>query len=244
MATLYVIRHGQASFGQADYDRLSPKGWQQGRALGQWLGRFFKPGILLQGEMRRHRETLDAMLETCNQAWPERMTLAGLNEFDHMNVLHCYRPAWRDRLVMMAELAAAEHPGKTFQRHFSAAIARWSEGQHDAEYHETWAHFRERVIAAMEQCIELAKGEDALIITSGGPIAVIMQHLLGLSDATALDLTERIANTSVTQVLYRGPRRSLEVFNNYSHLQSIHSLCQAENPPAATNTDTNLLTFR
>jgi len=26
MATLHLIRHGQASFGAADYDRLSPKG--------------------------------------------------------------------------------------------------------------------------------------------------------------------------------------------------------------------------
>jgi len=28
MATIYVIRHGQASFGADDYDKLSPLGWR------------------------------------------------------------------------------------------------------------------------------------------------------------------------------------------------------------------------
>ncbi|NPC53888.1 histidine phosphatase family protein, partial [Corallococcus exiguus] len=29
MAELYLVRHGQASFGAADYDRLSERGEQQ-----------------------------------------------------------------------------------------------------------------------------------------------------------------------------------------------------------------------
>ncbi|HBF92256.1 MAG TPA: phosphoglycerate kinase, partial [Marinobacter adhaerens] len=33
-------------------------------------------------------------------------------------------------------------------------------------------------------------------------------------------LNEVIANTSVSRVLYSGPRRSLAVFNNYSHLEA------------------------
>ncbi|MEC8667907.1 MAG: histidine phosphatase family protein, partial [Pseudomonadota bacterium] len=34
MPTLYLIRHGQASFGADDYDVLSPIGHEQARALG------------------------------------------------------------------------------------------------------------------------------------------------------------------------------------------------------------------
>ena len=29
MGILYLVRHGQASFGEADYDRLSPLGHRQ-----------------------------------------------------------------------------------------------------------------------------------------------------------------------------------------------------------------------
>jgi hypothetical protein len=47
-----------------------------------------------------------------------------------------------------------------------------------------------------------------------------MQSLLELSDSKALALNEVIANTSVTRVLYSGRRRSLSVFNNYSHLEA------------------------
>ena len=34
MATIYLVRHGQASFGKENYDQLSPRGWEQGRILG------------------------------------------------------------------------------------------------------------------------------------------------------------------------------------------------------------------
>ena len=35
--TLLLVRHGQASFGAADYDQLSDRGVEQSRRLGQWL---------------------------------------------------------------------------------------------------------------------------------------------------------------------------------------------------------------
>ena len=34
MGVLLLVRHGQASFGTADYDVLSETGWEQGRLLG------------------------------------------------------------------------------------------------------------------------------------------------------------------------------------------------------------------
>lgn len=49
---------------------------------------------------------------------------------------------------------------------------------------------------------------------------MIVQSLLDISDRKALGLNEVIANTSVTRVLYSGSRRSLAVFNNYSHLEA------------------------
>ena len=37
MGTLYLVRHGQASFGADDYDQLSPLGQQQAVRLGEYL---------------------------------------------------------------------------------------------------------------------------------------------------------------------------------------------------------------
>ncbi|OZB04826.1 MAG: phosphoglycerate kinase, partial [Marinobacter sp. 34-60-7] len=90
-----------------------------------------------------------------------------------------------------------------------------------------WPAFRQRVAAALDEVIGLAGGADAVVSTSGGPIAIIAQHLLELSDRKALELNSVIANTSVSRILYSGRRRSLAVFNNYSHLE-------AENPALVT----------
>ena len=40
MTTIYLIRHGQASFGAANYDQLSNKGEQQATLLGSILPKF------------------------------------------------------------------------------------------------------------------------------------------------------------------------------------------------------------
>ena len=64
MGVLLLVRHGQASFGADDYDVLSPTGRDQGRLLGRWLAdRKVEPTVVLRGDMRRHRETAEAMLE-------------------------------------------------------------------------------------------------------------------------------------------------------------------------------------
>ncbi|NUQ87355.1 MAG: histidine phosphatase family protein, partial [Glycomyces artemisiae] len=58
MGLLLLVRHGQASFGADDYDVLSETGWEQARLLGRWLAeRRVTPTAVVQGGMRRHRET-------------------------------------------------------------------------------------------------------------------------------------------------------------------------------------------
>ena len=101
MATLYLIRHGQASFGQHNYDQLSPLGWKQGRILGRWLADRVRPGLVVGGGLRRHRETVEAIATGYGQALPDMQVLAGLDEFDHLEVVEPrvgrQRPRWRSR---------------------------------------------------------------------------------------------------------------------------------------------------
>lgn len=61
MATVYLVRHGQASFGEENYDKLSPKGWEQGRVLGRWLADKLEPAVVFGGDLVRHRETVEAI---------------------------------------------------------------------------------------------------------------------------------------------------------------------------------------
>ncbi len=220
MATIYLVRHGQASFGKENYDQLSPRGWEQGRVLGRWLSDKVRPVAVFGGNMKRHRETVEAIATGYEHQLPDMQVVPGFNEFDHEAVVNRFRPEWQDRAVMARDLAAFPKPSKAFQDVFMEALGRWASGDHDGDYEETWPAFRSRVVESFEEMIRFADGGDVLVATSGGPISVICQYLLGLEDTRALALNDVIANTSVSRVLYSGPRRSLFVFNNYSHLEA------------------------
>lgn len=227
MATIYLVRHGQASFGKANYDQLSPKGWEQGKILGRWLTDKVTPGAIFGGNLQRHRETVEAITTGYGSTLPDMQVLEGLNEFDHVQVVERFRPEWADKQVMARDLGSFPKPAKAFQQAFEKAVARWVSGEYEHEYEESWHGFRQRVGHALDQLIEMADGSDIIVSTSGGPIAVIAQRSLELSDRKALEMNNVIANTSVSRILYSGLRRSLAVFNNYSHLE-------AENPALVT----------
>ena len=66
MGTLYLVRHGQASFGADDYDQLSPLGRQQAVRLGEYL----RPKLqgqaieaVMMGSLKRHRQTWEGIAE-------------------------------------------------------------------------------------------------------------------------------------------------------------------------------------
>src|SRR5690554_8023168 len=87
MATIYLVRHGQASFGKENYDQLSPRGWEQGKILGRWLADKVEPGAIFGGNLQRHRETVEAIATGYGSALPGMQVLEGLNEFDHLQVV-------------------------------------------------------------------------------------------------------------------------------------------------------------
>ncbi|MEQ4546722.1 histidine phosphatase family protein, partial [Nocardioides kribbensis] len=111
MGLLLLVRHGQASFGADDYDVLSPTGWEQGRLLGASLAAAgARPTALVRGSMRRHRETLEALVDgagrgsgdTGTPETPGVTVDAGWDEFDHLGVVGAHPDllgddAWSDR---------------------------------------------------------------------------------------------------------------------------------------------------
>ena len=62
MGTLYLVRHGQASFGADNYDQLSALGQRQCQRLGEYFGakgRRFSAAIT--GTLARQTQSLDAI---------------------------------------------------------------------------------------------------------------------------------------------------------------------------------------
>ncbi|CAN5682201.1 hypothetical protein BH10ACT10_BH10ACT10_28160 [soil metagenome] len=84
MSLLLLVRHGQASWGTDDYDRLSARGEEQSRLLGAALAaRGVHPDLVLRGSMLRHRQTADAAV--AGARWEADVEEdAGWDEFDHL----------------------------------------------------------------------------------------------------------------------------------------------------------------
>jgi broad specificity phosphatase PhoE len=230
MTALYLIRHGQASFGKADYDLLSEKGNEQSRLLGEsWRS---APDKIYSGDLLRHGQTLEHFL-LGYQGAPSPVTLhSGFNEFNHEELLICYDSQWRDFAKMAAAISKKPNANKRFQKEFALALDRWISGKYDQDYKESWSQFKKRCISALQDVItqELTARKLSLItesnqhanniciFTSSGTIAVIIQHILGLSDEKTLVINQQSRNTSVTKLLFSENNLNIDYFNNYSHL--------------------------
>ena len=221
MGAIYLVRHGQASFGQANYDQLSPLGFEQAQVVGVHLkGRIEKVDAVALGSMRRHRETAATAIAAMGLGC-EMIEDAGFNEYAFEAIVKAHRPDFHDQSVMKAELARSENPQKAFQQFFEAAVARWTSGEHDHEYEESWPDFHSRCGGALDRLVQhLGHGKTALVFTSGGYIGVTVQRLLGLTAQQAFGFNWHIANTSITKLLYGSKGISLQSFNEHGHLES------------------------
>ena len=220
MGVVLLVRHGQASFGADDYDVLSETGWTQSRMLGHYLAeRGVTPDVVVRGDMRRHRETAEGMLE--GGGWSTAIEAdPGWNEFDHLGVVASYPDLPRD----------GELDRKEFQQVFEAATKRWTAGDHDADYPESYVAFRTRVGDALVRASERAgSGSIVVVVSSGGPIGSASASLVAPTDAEPLVLAALWArfnavtvNSSVTRVVVGSTGARLLTFNEHAHLEAEH----------------------
>jgi len=224
MGQILLVRHAQASFGSADYDRLSELGIEQARLLGEWItNRGQRIDLTVTGRLKRHRETaeacvavLPAALKPAGACRPE----AGFDEYDATEIVVRHRPEFADPQILQRFLDEDSHPRRAFHDLFSAAMKRWMGGNHDAEYRESWTSFCHRCVVALERLIaEAGPSRTSIVFTSGGPIAAICQYLLELPDRRAFDLNLSLVNGAVTALLYQPGRISVSYLNNFAYLE-------------------------
>ena len=211
-----LVRHGQASFGADDYDVLSETGVAQSQRLGAWLAEAgVEPDAVLHGAMRRQRDTATAMVE--GAGWsvvPRSSTRAGTS-----STTSASSRAGSTRSTRT--LAGLDHrmDRRAFQRAFEEATARWSGGEHDDEYDESWPAFVGRATAALDRAC--ARDGVTVVVSSGGPIAVACAALVDPDAAARRELPRlwnavqhrQHATPAVTRVidrLHRPPDADLQ----------------------------------
>ncbi len=209
MGTLTLVRHGQASFGSHDYDRLSALGKQQCRRLGEYLrARGARFDAVLRGSLKRHEQSLDALLD--GLATPhEVLVFPGLDEYDSHAVI---------RTVHSGELAAPKSP-EEYRGHFRLlreGLTRWVRGEVSPQGMPSFAEF----CAGVDEVLDHVKRYpgDVLLVSSGGPIATAVTRVLGAPAETLIELNLRIRNSALTEFAVTPRRLMLHSFNGLPHL--------------------------
>ena len=213
MTALLLVRHGQASWGAADYDVLSGLGERQSRVVGQALAaRRVRPDVVVTGAMRRHRDTARGALAAAG--WDcEVVEDDGWNEFDHRQMLALHPSGLPD---------GEEMTRAAFQAWFEQATLRWTGGEFAEEYDEPFDVFCARVEAALRRTLDrLDGGSTAVVFTSGGPMSWVATSLLG-GRADLWTRLNRMSVNAATSRLVSGSRGlNLLTYNDQSHLDAV-----------------------
>lgn len=221
VADLYFVRHGQASFGQQNYDELSELGHEQARAVGKSLALHSQPSLFISGSLKRQKQTLQNMLEGFDPslvADANHQVNTSFNEFNHDDVLNVVYPEYVDRSKMVEDLMKHPEPKRVFHKMYEAAVSKWI--RNEGDYQEQFSEFQERVQSGFRELMSRSdKGQTTVVVSSAGPIAMCMKDVLGVSVEKAFALNEIMANTAVTRVLFNEKGEcNLSFFNSYQHL--------------------------
>ncbi|MBN1104771.1 MAG: histidine phosphatase family protein [Deltaproteobacteria bacterium] len=222
---IYMIRHGQASFGHDDYDRLSPLGRRQSRVLAEHLLRTgFSPDAVYTGTMMRQKATAEEVLavyQAGKKPLPAFDSLSGFDEYDTDSVVAALFPAMAAQDSSLNEDLSRMYSSKaSFKRVFEGAMLRWVTGRFDSPGVESWEGMKARVSAALDLITERhGRGKSIAVFTSGGAIAASLADVLGICGEYAMRLNWQIFNTSITRYMYNEERITLAGFNAIAHLE-------------------------
>ena len=212
MGYLYLVRHGQASLGAADYDQLSPLGEQQSLRLGEyWRTQGISFNAVITGSLKRHAQTLAGIQQgmgTKHEAllWP------GLNEYDGEAIIRAIQPG---------DLVKPTTPEgyKQYFRLLRDGLAQWMAGVVSPQGMPTYTEFVQGVVSALDHVRQQHQG-NVLLVSSGGPIATAVAQVLRTSPETSIELNMRMRNSAVTEFSFSPKRHSLVSFNSLPHLET------------------------
>jgi broad specificity phosphatase PhoE len=214
MGQLYLIRHGQASFGAADYDNLSALGHRQAVRLGEYFrGKGLQFDTVLTGTLKRHAQTWSGIAQGMQIAAPPDVTLwPGLNEYDSEAVVRAIHPG---------PLEKPDTP-EGYKHHFRLlrdGLTQWMNGVVSPADMPSYPDFLQGVSGALDHVRQHCSG-NVLIVSSGGPIATAIGRVLGTTPETTIELNMRIRNSAVSELVFTPKRHTLLTFNTLPHLDA------------------------
>jgi broad specificity phosphatase PhoE len=221
MLHLTVVRHAQASFHGPTYDALSDLGRAQARALGQyWAQSDTRFDRVYVGPLSRHADTLVEIAHGyCGRGLdlPPAETTPLLDEHQGVRmVARCLGREAGEEAAM--QVGWKKDPGerdrmrREYLRQLRLTLLRWAAGELDLPDFETFEEFKARAGAAVEFMTQ-SPSSRVLAVSSGGLAAMIAGGVLGVANATVVELSLLQRNCATTEILCSRTRRSLLSLN-------------------------------
>lgn len=213
MSEVYFVRHGQASFGSDNYDKLSETGHEQARLLGEYFReRDMHFDHMLIGNMVRQRETAEGICQGLGLSDPTFEVFEELNEFDFHSIRAAYSAQFPDEKLPEKPAIA------DFFKQLRKGILLWSRDELEGELPETWSSFEDRIQRLREDLMARCAGKRVLAVSSGGAIAMVMRQLLQAPCETMIELNLQTRNTALIHCVFNARSMRLCGFNSVPHL--------------------------
>jgi broad specificity phosphatase PhoE len=209
VGAIYLVRHGQASFGASDYDALSPRGFEQSTVVGaELLRRNVSFSQVRSGSLARQRDTAATALKVLDAVVPV-VEDPRWNEYDHVDI------------ALHHAGGAPQEDSRAYQGLLDAALTAWTSAGDGGPCAETWPAFLARCRAALGDLVaSLGKGEHAVVFTSGGVIATICGLLIGTPEAGLLKLNRVTVNGGITKLVSGRGGVTMLSFNEHPHFEA------------------------
>jgi broad specificity phosphatase PhoE len=216
MGTLYLVRHGQASFGADDYDQLSVLGRRQARRLGAYWrerhGAAFRFDAVLTGTLQRQIQTWEEMAAGAGWSGVPHVSWPGLNEYDGHAVLRALDPDF-DFTVDSPERR------RDYFRALRRGLTAWMRAQTRPDGMPSYADFVHGVVGALAHVRTHFSGNVALV-ASGGPITTAVGHVLSVPPEATIEMNLFYRNSAVTEMTFTPKRFNLLSYNALPHLDA------------------------
>lgn len=214
MGNLYLVRHGQASFGAADYDNLSGLGHQQSVKLGEY---FRATGVtfdaVMTGTLKRHLQTWQGIAQGMQRDDTDALAWPGLNEYDPVAIIGAIHPEPLHVPTTPAQV-------KGHFRLLRDGLAAWMQGSAEPVGMPSYADFLAGVTGALDHVRAHYFEKNVLIVSSGGPISTAVGHVLGARPEITIELNLRIRNSALSEFSFTPKRHVLVSYNTVPHLDT------------------------
>ena len=176
MSQIYVIRHGQASFGTDHYDRLSPIGKRQAEILGDHFVRIdAKFQAVYAGSLQRQIDTAKIVLSRFPDAlsFPEIVISKDFDEFNSTPFIKAQLADLTDQNPSIADaLKRINSDRQAFKLIFGKAMLRLAEPKYHVPGLETFQAFAKRVKEGVRKiCNQNSVDSNIAVFTSSGTIS-------------------------------------------------------------------------